>query len=399
MGDDDKKDSAESAESEANPKADSSSDNSTKDLSLSPKEGSPIDPWTGTAPETTRKTSTVNTSSSDSNGSSKEKPSVSSAGPDLSVDNWERDVLNRLAFATLNEQRRSRRWNVFFKALAFIYVGAVILVAYNPFAARPGSISGKKHTAVIEITGAIGADSEASADNIVGGLREAFEDKDTAAVILRINSPGGSPVQAGYVYDEIKRLRKLYPKTKLYAVIVDICASGGYYIAAAADEIYADKASIVGSIGVLMNGFGFVEAMKKVGVERRLITAGKHKGTMDPFSPIKKDELKHVEGMLDSIHQQFINVVKEGRGEDRLKIKEYPDLFSGLFWNGEQGVKMGLVDGLGNTSYVAREIVKAERLVDFTVRSKLFDRFAERFGAGFAKVFSKSIGADSIGLK
>ena len=344
----------------------------------------------------------MNTSSSDSNASTvakSDKPPVSSAGPDLSDENWERDVLNRLAFATLNEQRRSRRWNVFFKALAFIYVGAVLLVAYNPFAARPGSVSGKKHTAVIEINGAIGAESEASADNIVGGLRDAFEDKDTAAVILRINSPGGSPVQAGYVYDEIKRLRKLHQDTKLYAVIVDICASGGYYIAAAADEIYADKASIVGSIGVLMNGFGFVEAMKKVGVERRLITAGDHKGAMDPFSPIKKDELTHVKGMLNDIHQQFIKVVKDGRGEDRLKIKEYPDMFSGLFWNGEQGVKMGLVDGLGNTSYVAREVVKAERLVDFTVRSKLFDRFAERFGAGFAKVFANAVGFESTGIK
>lgn len=399
MGDDDNK---ESAENEGKQAAESSGDSATQELSLTPKDQAALDPWTGSASEQTRKSSTVNTPSSDSSASTvskSDKPPVSSAGPDLSDENWERDVLNRLAFATLNEQRRSRRWNVFFKALAFIYVGAVLLVAYNPFAARPGSISGKKHTAVIEINGAIGADSEASADNIVGGLRDAFEDKDTAAVILRINSPGGSPVQAGYVYDEIKRLRKLHPDTKLYAVIVDICASGGYYIAAAADEIYADKASIVGSIGVLMNGFGFVEAMKKVGVERRLITAGDHKGAMDPFSPIKKDELKHVKGMLNDIHQQFIKVVKDGRGEDRLKIKEYPDMFSGLFWNGEQGVKMGLVDALGNTSYVAREIVKAERLVDFTVRSKLFDRFAERFGAGFAKVFANAVGFESTGIK
>lgn len=332
-------------------------------------------------------------------GSSQWNQPGSSAKPDLSGENWERDVLNRLAFATLNEQRRSRRWNVFFKALAFIYVGAFILVMIKPFDSKPGAIGAGKHTAVIDIKGAIGADSEANADNIVGGLREAFEDKDTAAVVLRINSPGGSPVQAGYIYDEIKRLREKYPDTKLYAVIVDICASGGYYIAAAADEIYADKASIVGSIGVLMNGFGFVEAMKKVGVERRLITAGEHKGAMDPFSPLDKEELNHVKGMLDQIHQQFINVVKEGRGEDRLKIKEYPDLFSGLFWNGEQGVKMGLVDGLGSTSYVAREIVKAERIVDFTVRSRFLDRFAERLGAGFAKVMANTVGLESFSLK
>ena len=323
---------------------------------------------------------------------------AASAKPDLTAKNWERDVLNRLAFATLNEQRRSRRWGVFFKALAFIYVGAVTLVLLNPFASGPGGMSGGKHTAVIEISGAIGADAEASADNIVGGLREAFKNKNTAAVILRINSPGGSPVQAGYVYDEIKRLRGLHPDTKLYAVIVDICASGGYYIAAAADEIYADKASIVGSIGVLMNGFGFVEAMKKVGVERRLITAGKYKGAMDPFSPVKKDELKHVKGMLNDIHKQFINVVKDGR-KDKLKLKEYPDIFSGLFWNGEQGVKMGLVDDLGSTSQVARDIVKVEKIVDFTVRPRFVDRFAERLGAGFAKVLSATIGAESIGIQ
>ncbi len=405
MAEDDSKDPTQSDEGKQGSGV--SGDSSTQNLSLTSKEEAITDPWTGTASGNTREPSTVNTSSSDSNATgatSAGKKSSSSDGLDLSAENWERDVLNRLAFATLNEQRRSRRWNVFFKALAFVYVGAVLLVAYNPFETHPGGISGKKHTAVIEINGAIGTDTEASADNIVGGLREAFEDKDTAAVVLRINSPGGSPVQAGYVYDEIKRLRKLHPKTKLYAVIVDICASGGYYIAAAADEIYADKASIVGSIGVLMNGFGFVEAMKKVGVERRLITAGKYKGAMDPFSPVKKEELNHVKGMLDDIHQQFIKVVKDGRGkneagEDRLKIKEYPDLFSGLFWNGEQSVKMGLVDGLGNTSYVAREIVKAERIVDFTVRSKLFDRFAESFGAGFAKVFANTVGFESAGIK
>jgi len=347
----------------------------------------------------------VNTSDSESNTANTQSAIASNgSSPDLSRNDWERDVLNRLAFATLNEQRRSRRWNVFFKALAFIYVGAIIMLAYNPMSSHPGGIRGEKHTAVVEISGAIASDTEASADNIVGGLRNAFEDKDTAAIILRINSPGGSPVQAGYVYDEIKRLRKLHNDIKVYAVIVDICASGGYYIAAAADEIYADKASIVGSIGVLMNGFGFVDTMKKVGVERRLITAGEHKGVLDPFSPIKKEELKHVQGMLDDIHKQFIDVVKEGRGknsngEEKLRIKEYPELFSGLFWNGEQGVKMGLVDGLGNTSFVAREIIKAERLVDFTVREKFFDRFAEKFGVGFAKVLGGTMGFESMGLK
>ena len=349
------------------------------------------DPWTHSPADQERKTSSVNTPQSES-GKSTSGGIFSGKGKqgiDLSDENWERDVLNRLAFATLNEQRRSRRWNVFFKALAFIYVGALLF--YIPSDLGQKSIAGGKHTALIEINGAIGADSEASADNIVGALRSAFKNKNAAAVILRINSPGGSPVQAGYVYDEIKRLRAKHPDTKLYAVIVDICASGGYYIAAAADQIYADKASIVGSIGVLMNGFGFVDAMKKVGVERRLLTAGEHKGVLDPFSPVKKAEKDHVQSLLDSIHQQFINVVKEGRGD---RLKESPKLFSGLFWNGEEGVKLGLVDGLGSSSYVAREVIGVENMVDYTVRANYFERFAERFGSGVAKALATTLGAN-----
>lgn len=401
MDDDNKKDDNDLSGSGQESESESSSKATAEELSLTPKEtttkATKIDPWTGSSIKNSKDTTTVNTSKSESS-SSENKPPVGSGGPDLSKENWERDVLNRLAFATLNEQRRSRRWGVFFKALGFIYFGAFLLILAKPFDSTSGGIAGGKHTALVEINGAIGADNEASADNIVGGLREAFKDKDTAAVILRINSPGGSPVQAGYVYDEIKRLRKKYPDTKLYAVIVDICASGGYYIAAAADEIYADKASIVGSIGVLMNGFGFVDAMNKLGVERRLITAGEHKGAMDPFSPINKEELKHVKGMLNQIHQQFINVVKDGRA-DRLKLDEYPDIFSGLFWNGEQGVKMGLVDDLGTTSSVARDVVKAEKIVDYTVRPRFLDRFAERLGAGFAKVVASTIGLESLGIK
>jgi protease-4 len=313
---------------------------------------------------------------------------------DLSDEHWDRDILNRLAFATLNEQRRARRWSVFFKALAFIYVGALLF--YIPSDIGQKSIAGGKHTAIIEVNGTIAADSEASADNIVGGLRAAFKNKNTAAIILRINSPGGSPVQAGYVYDEIKRLRAKHPDTKLYAVIADICASGGYYIAAAADEIYADKASIVGSIGVLMNGFGFVETMKKLGIERRLLTAGEHKGVLDPFSPVKPDELKHMQSLLDGVHRQFINVVKEGRGD---RLKDSPQLFSGLFWNGEEGVQLGLVDGLGSSSYVAREIIGVDNLVDFTQRANYFDRFAERFGAGFAKMMAVTLGLNPTSLQ
>jgi len=320
-------------------------------------------------------------------GGSSSRLSNTKAGKEQTEEEWERNVLNRLAFASLNEQRRSRRWGIFFKALAFIYIGALIF--YVPAQWDTKSISSGKHTALINIEGPIAVNTPANADTIVSGLRAAFKHKNTKAVILRINSPGGSPVQAGYIYDEIRRLRKIHKDTKLYTVISDVCASGGYYIAVAADEIYADKASLVGSIGVLMNGFGFVDTMEKLGVERRLITAGEHKGILDPFSPVKKEELKHVQGMLDGVHAQFINVVKEGRGD---RLKDSPEIFSGLFWNGEEAVKLGLVDGLGSSSYVARDIVGAEKIVDFTIRESYFDRFADRIGAAVASMVMQNIG-------
>ena len=294
---------------------------------------------------------------------------------------WERDVLERLAFAALREQRRARRWGIFFKLFMVLYLVA-IFVAYLPDELGGDGLPSGRHTALVEIRGVIADNEDANADTIVSGLRDAFENKHAAAVILRINSPGGSPVQAGYVNDEIARLRKQYPDKRLYAVVTDICASGGYYIAAAADEIYADKASMVGSIGVLMNGFGFVEAMKKLGVERRLITAGEHKGLLDPFSPLKEDERRHIQSMLNEIHQQFIAVVRKGRGE---RLKDDPQLFSGLIWTGEQALELGLVDGLGNSSYVAREIVGAEKIVDYTRRRPYFERLAERLGTGVAQ--------------
>lgn len=308
----------------------------------------------------------------------------------LSKQSWERDLVNRLAFAALNEQRRARRWGIFFKALLFIYLGTLLYFLSGDIG-EPG-LSRGDHTALIEIDGVIAADAQASADNIVTGLRAAFKDKHTKAVILRINSPGGSPVQAGYVYDEIKRLRKKHKDTKLYAVIADICASGGYYIAAAADEIYADKASLVGSIGVLMNGFGFVDSMKKLGIERRLLTAGEHKGILDPFSPLNKGELKHMQGMLDGIHKQFIDAVKEGRGD---RLKDSPKLFSGLFWNGDESVVLGLVDALGSSSYVAREIIGVEKIVNFTPRTNYLDRFAERIGATMVNILIGSFAIPS----
>jgi len=301
---------------------------------------------------------------------------------------WQQDLINRLALASLKEQRTARRWSIFFKLLMFVYL-AVLLYLYSPsLELEPGAES--KHTAMVELKGVIAADKEASADNIVEGLRNAFEAKNSAGVILRINSPGGSPVQSGYINDEIKRLRKKYPDKHLYAVVSDICASGAYYVASAADEIYADKASIVGSIGVRMDSFGFVDAMNKLGVERRLITAGEHKGFLDPFEPVKQKDMEQVQGMLDDIHQQFIDVVKTGRGE-RLK-SDTPDLFSGYVWTGEQSVDIGLVDKLGSADYVAREVIGAETIVDYTPEEDWYERVSKKLGASIGEGIGQVLG-------
>jgi protease-4 len=312
-------------------------------------------------------------------------PTVSSAAG--RSPRWERDLLERLAFAALTEQRRARRWGIFFKLFFAAYLVLILVLAQSD------NWSGKalttNHTALVDVEGVISADSLANADNVISGLRAAFENKSTQGVVIRANSPGGSPVQAGYINDEIKRLRAKYPKTPLYAVIGDMCASGCYYVVAAADKIYADKASIVGSIGVLMNGFGFVDTMKKVGVERRLMTAGEHKGFLDPFGPVKPAEAKHAQQMLDEIHQQFIETIRQGRGA---ALKETKDMFSGLFWTGEDAIKMGLVDSLGGASYVAREVIGAEEIVDYTYRENVFDRFARRLGTAMAQ----TIGTDLL---
>lgn len=308
------------------------------------------------------------------------------AGP---MGRWERELVQKLVFSSLGEQRKARRWGIFFKFLTFAYL-TLLLVLWMPDELGIESVKVPgDHTALIEVKGVIAEGTEASADMVITGLRKAFEDKNTKGVILRINSPGGSPVQSGYINDEIKRLREKHEDIPLYAVITDMCASGGYYIAAAADKIYVDKASIVGSIGVLMNSFGFVEAMEKLGVERRLITAGEHKGIMDPFSEVKDEELAHMQTMLDKIHQQFIDVVKEGRG-DRLKDNE--KIFTGLFWTGEESIELGLADGIGSSSYVARELIGAEDLVDFTSEEDLLERFAKRFGAGVASAIANITG-------
>ena len=300
---------------------------------------------------------------------------------------WQQSVINKLAFAAVNEQKRARRWGIFFKALMFVYL-AVVLYLYTPDVDVSAAGSGK-HTALVELRGVIAADKEANADDVVTGLRDAFENKNTAGVILRINSPGGSPVQAGYINDEIKRLRKEFPDTPFYVVISDICASGGYYVAAAADKIYADKASIVGSIGVRMDGFGFVEAMQKLGVERRLLTAGEHKGFLDPFQPTQQADIEQVQKLLDDIHRQFIDVVKAGRGD---KLKDDPDLFSGYVWTGEQAITLGLVDELGSTGYVAREVIGEENIVDYTQTEDWLTKFSKRFGTALGRGVGEVLG-------
>ncbi len=284
-------------------------------------------------------------------------------------------ALERVATELLRQQRNERRWRVFFRlawlglALALVWAGLSSRVAHN----APNS----PHTALVEVRGEIAADSEASAEVLVSALKTAFEDSAAQAVVLRINSPGGSPVQSGIVYDEIKRLKAKHGK-KVYAVVEEMCASGAYYIAVAADEIYVDKASIVGSIGVLMDSFGFVGLMDKLGVERRLLTAGENKAMLDPFSPVNPKQTEMARAMIEQIHRQFIAVVKEGRGD---RLKETPETFSGLFWNGEEAIKLGLADHTGNLDYVAREVVKAEDIIDYTPRENIAERLAKRLGA------------------
>ena len=290
--------------------------------------------------------------------------------------NWERGVIEKLAFDALKEQRRGRRWGIFFKLLAFAYLTFLVIMLFDW--GRTERLS-EKHTALIELTGVIDAKGNASADNVTAALQGAFKDKKTQGVVLRINSLGGSPVQAGIIYDEIRRLRGLHPDIPMYAVVEDICASGGYYVASATDKIYVDKASLIGSIGVLMDNFGFVDAMHKVGIERRVLTAGENKAFLDPFSPLEPRQVEYAKGLLGEIHQQFIEVVRKGRGT---RLKDSPELFSGLIWTGSKSIELGLTDGLGSLDYVAREVVKAEQIVDYTQKENIAERFAKRFGAG-----------------
>ena len=297
---------------------------------------------------------------------------------------WERQLLEKIALASLNEQRTKRRWSVFFKLATLAYLIAVLILVVD-WGGSEKLVDGSKHTALINVRGAIEASGETSAGKINDALQSAFEDKRTAGVIMRINSPGGSPVQAGIVYDEILRLRKKHPEIPLYVVVEDLCASGGYYIAAAADKIFVDKASIVGSIGVLMDGFGFTGTMEKLGVERRLLTAGSNKGFLDPFSPQDEKQKEYAKVLLAEIHQQFIDVVRKGRGD---RLKETPEMFSGLMWTGSQSIGMGLTDGFGTVDSVARDLIKADTILDYSVKENIAERFAKRLGAEMGQALS-----------
>lgn len=302
-------------------------------------------------------------------------------------ENWERSLLENLALASLREQRRTRSWGIFFKILAALYLFILLFAALGWI--EEGSVRlPEKHTALIEVKGVIAADTMSSAEKIVSSLQAAFKDKNTKGVVLRINSPGGSPVQAGHINDEIHRLRLKYPQIPVYAVVSDICASGGYYVAVAAEKIFVDKASLVGSIGVLMDGFGFAGTLEKLGVERRLLTAGENKGFLDPFTPLDPAQKKYAESLLKEIHEQFIQVVKQGRGE---RLKNDPAIFSGIVWTGEKSIELGITDAIGSAEYVAREIIQAETLVDYTPHEGFSDLFRrQRLGQVLMELLPKS---------
>ena len=298
---------------------------------------------------------------------------------------WERRIITKLAQASLKEQKRARRWSIFFKFLVFAYITFILFMFSEP---DISTATITNHTALVELQGIIADGESASADNIVTALRDAFEDEQTQGVILRINSPGGTPVQAGYIYDEIVRLREKHPETPLYAVVSDMAASGGYYVATAADEIFVSNSSIVGSIGVRMDSFGVVDAMEKLGIESRSLTAGEHKALLDPFSPVDEKAVKHLQNMIDEIHQQFIGAVRKGRGD---RLKEFDDLFSGLIWTGQEAIELGLVDKIGSASHVAREVIGAEDIVEYSVEEDVLERLVDRLGASTAKMLNKEV--------
>ena len=299
-------------------------------------------------------------------------------------ESWERGVIEKLASAALKEQRRARRWGIFFKLAFLMYMLFILYLAMSDTTGTGVPLG--DHTGLVELEGVISSDSRASADVLITGLQDAFKNKHTKGVIIRANSPGGSPVQADYVYNEIKRLKKKYPDIPVYAVISDACVSACYYIVSAADKIYANETSLVGSIGVISEGFGFVGTLDKLGMQRRIYTAGKNKGILDPFSPERESDVKHMHVLLDEVHQHFINAVRSGRG-DRLKT-DTPDLFSGLFWTGQQGLAMGLVDEFASAGTVARDVIGEEDIVDYTPEEDWLTRISDRFGAVMSHTLS-----------
>jgi len=306
---------------------------------------------------------------------------------------WEREVIEKLALAAITEQTRARRWSIFFKSLVFVYLIVLSGVALYPKISQGIGGDGKDHTAIVNVVGMIAEGKDANADSIIESLRNAVKDKHTKGIILHANSPGGSPVQSSYVYEEIRKIKKEHPNLPVYAVVSDICASGCYFIVSASDKIFVNPSSLVGSIGVLMDGFGFVDGMQKLGVERRLFTAGAHKAMLDPFSPTKEDEAHYIQGLLNQVHQQFIGAVKAGRGD---RLKENPDMFSGLVWTGEEGVKLGIVDGVGNQDYVAKELIGAETQVDFSQQEHLLDKIAGKLGTSFGQAIGSVIQGVSL---
>jgi protease-4 len=306
--------------------------------------------------------------------------------------NWERKILEKVALEAVHEQRRARRWGIFFKLLGFAYLAVLLGMLVDWDEVQPEGET-NRHTALVELQGVIQAKGDANADDVVGALQAAFEDKHAAGIVLRINSPGGSPVQAGIITDEIRRLRAKHAGKPLYVVVEDVCASGGYYVASAADKIFVDKASIVGSIGVLMDGFGFTGSMDKLGIERRLLTAGENKGFLDPFSPQNERHKAHAQEMLDDIHRQFIEVVRQGRGA---RLKETPEMFSGLMWTGTRSVELGLADGFGTLDSVARDVIGAEEIRDYTVKPNFAEKFARRFGAEMAESLGRVLAGFSL---
>ena len=309
--------------------------------------------------------------------------------------NWERDVLEKTLLAAVAEQRKARRWGIFFKSLIFVYLFVILVIMIEPFSLT--SIGkGKAHTAVVNVIGTISEGSDSDADRIIKGLRAAAEDGGTKGIILRMNTPGGTPVQAAYVYDEIRRIKQQKPDLPIYAVVSDMCASGGYYIASATDKIFVNRASLIGSIGVIMNGFGFVNAMNKLGIERRLLTAGRHKAILDPFSPVSGEEKAYVQTLLNRVHQQFIEAVRQGRGQ---RLHDDPDIFSGLVWTGGESIELGLADAIGNTDSVAREIIGTEKIVDFTQEEGVIDQLAGRLGTSFGQGLLSAVKAAGTSLQ